>query len=155
MAAISTAIAVASLGVAAVGTAASIKSGKSQAKYARQAAEFQQKQANLTNARAKRDAVREARMAYGSSQNTAANQGVSSSSSSLGGLASIGSQVRDNVSFLDQYGFYSDQASKALGRSSAAGAQADMWGSVANLGFSVFGQSEQIANVFRPPQRGS
>jgi len=97
------------------------KSNKAQnkaAKFQREAAEMQQKQVNLQNARAKRDAVREARIAYGTAQNTAANQGVSASSGSMGGLSSIAAQVSDNVSFLDQYGFYSDQASKALGNAS-------------------------------------
>lgn len=94
------------------------KAEKKSAAFEREAAAFQQKQADLQNARARRDAVREARMAYGAAQNTAANQGVSGSSGSLGGLSSITSQAADNVSFLDQFGFYSDQASKALGNAS-------------------------------------
>lgn len=148
--AVATAIAI---GAAAVGTVASVgayRQGKKQAAYARQAAEFQQKQANLQNARAKRDAVREARLAYGMAQNTAANQGVSASSGSQGGLASISSQVSDNISFLDQYGFYSDQASQALGRSNAAGARAAGLGSIANFAFGVAGNADSITNVFRP-----
>lgn len=91
------------------------KAGEKSAAEQRKAAEFQQKQVNLQNARAKRDAVREARMAYGTAQNAAANQGVSASSGSMGGLSSIAAQAADNVSFLDQYGVFSDQASKALG----------------------------------------
>ena len=94
------------------------KAEKKSAAFEREAAALQQKQVNLQNARAKRDAVREARLAFGTAQNTAANQGVSSSSSSLGGLSSISAQASDNVSFLDQFGFYSDQASKALGNAS-------------------------------------
>lgn len=91
---------------------------KKSAAFQREAAALQQKQVDLQNARNKRDAIREARMAFGKAQNTAANQGVSASSGSLGGLSSISSQVSDNVSFLDQFGFYSDQASKALGNAS-------------------------------------
>jgi len=94
------------------------KAEKKAAAFEREAAALQQKQVNLQQARAKRDAVREARLAFGAAQNTAANQGVSSSSSSLGGLSSISAQASDNVSFLDQFGFYSDQASKALGNAS-------------------------------------
>lgn len=94
------------------------KAGEKSAAEQRTAAEFQQKQVNLQNARNKRDAVREARMAYGTAQNAAANQGVSASSGSQGGLSSIAAQAADNISFLDQYGFFSDQASKALGRAS-------------------------------------
>lgn len=148
MAAISTIIATTALATAAVGTAASIKSGKQQAKYAQQAAEFQSKQASLQQARSKRDAVRTARIAYANAQNSAASQGVMDSSASIGGLGSIATQAADNVSFLDQYGFYSDQASKALGKANQAGANADMWGGVANLGFSVFNNAGGIAKTF-------
>lgn len=148
MAAVSTIIAGAALGVGAVGAYNSYNAQKDQARYARQANEFQQKQANLQNARAKRDAVRAARISYAQAQNASATQGVMDSSSSQGGLSSIASQASDNVSFLDQYGFFSDQASKALGKANAAGASSAMWGSVANLGFSVFSNAEGIAKTF-------
>jgi BRCT domain type II-containing protein len=91
---------------------------KKAAGFEREAAALQQKQVNLQNARAKRDAVREARLAFGTAQNAAANQGVSGSSSSMGGLSSITSQVSDNISFLDKFGLYSDQAATALGNAS-------------------------------------
>lgn len=150
MAALTTIIAGAALATAAVGTASSIKNGKASAKYQREAAAFQEKQANLQNARNKRDAVREALLAYGTAQNTAANQGVSAASGSQGGLSSIAAQAKDNVSFLDQYGFYSDQASKAIGRSNAAQSRANTGASIANLGFQVAGNAAGIANTFMP-----
>ena len=148
MAAISTIIAGAALATAAVGTAVNIKASKQQAAASREAASFQNKQANLQNARQKRDAVRAARLSFGQATQTAANQGVSSSSGSMGGLSSITSQAGDSISFLDQYGFYSDQASSALGRANAAGARANTAGSIANLGMTVFSNSSGIANVF-------
>lgn len=148
MAAISTIIAGAALATAAVGTGVQIQQGKKAASAQRDAAGIQLKQSKLQEARQKRDAVRQARLAYGQAQNSAANQGVSASSASLGGLASIGSQASDNVSFLDQYGFYSDQASKALGKANQAGANADAAGSIAGLGFTVFNNSSGIAKVF-------
>ncbi len=149
MAALSTVIAGAALGVAAAGTAVQYQQGKEAAKANREAASFQRKQASLQEARQKRDAVRAARLAYGQAQNAAANQGVSSSSSSLGGLASIGSQAADTVSFLDQFGFYSDQAQSALGRANRAESNANAAGSGAGLGFSVFNNADGIAKVFK------
>lgn len=120
------------------------KAGEKSAAEQRKAAEFQQKQVNLQNARAKRDAVREARMAYGTAQNAAANQGVSASSGSQGGLSSIAAQAADNISFLDQYGFFSDQASKALGNASRQDSKA--------RGYAAFGQflsnAEKAAGQF-------
>jgi len=111
----------------------SYKAQEKSAAFQRQAAELQQKQVNLQNARAKRDAVREARIAYGTAQNTAANQGVSASSGSQGGLSSIAAQAADNVSFLDQYGFYSDQASKALGKASVQDSKARGYAAVSSF----------------------
>ena len=148
MAAMSTIIAASALAVTAGGTYMNIKQGQNAAAAQRDAQAFQQKQANLQNARTQRDAVRQARMAYAQSQQAAENQGVAGSSASQGGLGSIASQLGDNLSFLDQYGFYSDQASRALGRANKASASADMWGGVANVGMSVFGNSDRIANVF-------
>ena len=150
MAAISTLIAAAGLAVAGVGTAVGIKSAQESAKASRQAAAFQNKQANLQNARQKRDAVREARMAYGTAQNTAANQGVSSSSGSQGGLSSIAAQASDNISFLDQYGFFSDQASKAIGRANAASATSETAMSIAGAGMQVTNNAQKIATTFLP-----
>lgn len=150
MAAISTLIAAASLAVAATGTYIGLKSAQASAQASRQASAFQQKQANLQNARQKRDAVREARLAYGQAQNTAANQGVSGSSGSTGGLSSIAAQASDNVSFLDQYGFFSDQASKALGRANSAQASASTAGAVAGLGLQVFSNANALAKPFLP-----
>lgn len=150
MAVLSTVIAGAALATAAVGTAESIKQGRRAASAQREASAMQQKQADLQNARQKRDAIREARLAYGRTTNAAANQGVSGSSGSQGGLSSITSQLGDNISFLDQYGFFSDQASRALGRANQATARANAAGSIANLGFQVAGNASGIANVFRP-----
>lgn len=146
-----TTIAAIGVGVAGVGTYKGIQAQKKSAALQREANQFQQKQANLQNARNKRDAVRAARMAYGTAQNTAANQGVGESSGAMGGQGSIASQGRDNVSFLDQYGFYSDQASSLLGRANQASANASMWGSIANLGMTVAGNAGSIAGAFKGP----
>lgn len=137
MAAISTILAGAGLALGAAGAYANAKAGQQQAAEMRKASAFQQKQANLQNARQKRDAVREARIAYGTAQNTAANQGVSGSSGSAGGLSSIAAQASDNISFLDQYGFFSDQASKAIGRANEAQANAATGAAISGLGFSI------------------
>lgn len=145
---LATAIAIGGLALGVGGTVAANRAQRRQAAAEREVGEAQRKQNELQNARQKREAVRAARLAYGQSQQAAANQGVALSSASQGGLASIASQVSDNISFLDQYGFYSDQASKALGRANQAASSAATAGSIANLGFSMFGNSAGIANVF-------
>ena len=156
--ALMTAIAIGATAIAGVSAYNSNRYARSSARAQREAADFQQKQANLQNARSKRDAVRSARMSYASAQNAAANQGVMDSSSSMGGLSSITSQVRDNVSFLDQYGFYSDMAGKALGRANEQTMNANTWQSVGALAQTVAMNSSSIANVFgggaKPPAAG-
>lgn len=148
--ALATAIAIGATAIAGVSAYNQNRYARSAARAQREASVFQQKQANLQNARAKRDAVRSARLSYAQAQNAAATQGVSDSSSSQGGLASITSQVGDNVSFLDQYGFYSDQAGKALGRANMQATNANTWQAVGNLAMNVAGNASSIANVFAP-----
>lgn len=138
----------AAVGLAGVATYNSARYAKSSARAQREASEFQQKQANLQQARAKRDAVRTARLSYGTAQNAAANQGVMASSSSEGGLGSIASQARDNVSFLDQYGFFSDQAGRALGRANQQSANANTWNAIGNLAMT----GASLASSFTGPK---
>ena len=144
-----TTIAAIGVGVAGVGTYKSVQAQKKSASLQREANQFQQKQANLQNARNKRDAVRASRLAYGTAQNTAANQGVGESSGAMGGQGSIASQGRDNVSFLDQYGFYSDQAASLLGRANQASANASMWNSIGGFGMTLAGNAGTIDSAWK------
>ena len=126
------------LAVTAVSTGASLYQGQKATKYQKQANDFQRKQADLQNARQKRDSIRQARLAYANAQNAAANQGVMGSSSSEGGQSSILSQLSDNLSFLDQYGLLTDQASDSLGKAMTAKGAADMWGDIAGASLQAY-----------------
>jgi hypothetical protein len=138
-------------GVAAIaavgGTIASISAQKKAAKQAKKANAFERQKANLQSARQKIEAVREGRRAYASAQQAAANQGVADSSSAQGGAGSILSQTDANLSFLDRFGYFSDQASRALQKSANYTAQAGMWGQVAQFGSEVF----QATGGFKGP----
>lgn len=138
-------IAVAALATAAVSTGVSIYSSQKAAQYQKEANQIQMQQADLQNARSKRDAIRQSRIAYANSQSAAENQGSALSSSSQGGLGSIVSQVNDNLSFLDQYGFMSDQASKALGKANQWKANANTFGDIGGFALGVAGHSPQIS----------
>lgn len=154
--ALATVIAIGATAIAGVSAYNQNRYARSAARSQREAAAFQQRQADLQNARAKRDAVRSARLSYAQAQNAAVNQGVADSSSSAGGLSSITSQVTDNVSFLDQYGFFSDQASKALGRASVQSMNANTWSAVGGFAMNVAGNASSIASIFesKPPTSG-
>lgn len=139
----------ASLAVAAVGTGYSIYAGQKSLKEQKKANQAEQARNDLQNARQKRDAIRQARMAYGSAQQSAENQGVSLSSSALGGQGSISSQLSSNLSFLDNYKFLTDQASEHLSNAASYKTNAAVAQDVAGLGFSAFNNSDRIAAVFK------
>lgn len=145
-------LAAAALGTAAVGTGVSIYEGERANKQAQKANKIQQQQNDLTNVRNERDTIRSSRLALAQAQSAAENQGVGMSSGAQGGQASIVSQLKDNLSFLDQYGMMSDMASTALGKAATANARANTFGQVANLGFAVYsnapGISKTVSKVF-------
>ena len=126
---------------AVVGTAASMKAQKKQAKMMAQAQKFERQKTELQSARQRTQALREARQSYANSQQAAANQGVETSSVAVGGQASITSQFNSNLSFLDKFGYFSDQASKALGKANDAATNGSMWGAVAGLGAQAYAAS--------------
>jgi aminopeptidase N len=144
MAAISTIIAGAALATAGASSYMSAKNAKKQAKAQNQALDYQRKQDDLAAARQKRDAIRAARVARAQAETAGANQGVLDSSSSLGGVGSIQSQLGSNISFLDQWNAFSDQASMALGRANTYGARAQSWSNVASASMTVFNNSDVI-----------
>ena len=149
MPALSTVIAASALAVSATSTAISYTQGKKSAKAANRAAAFERKQADLATMRQKRDAIRQARIAAADSTNTAANQGVSESSSAQGAVGSIQSQLSNTLSFLDVWNAYSDQASMALGRANAHAQKAQTAVDIAKLSMGVFNNSDIIASKIK------
>lgn len=144
--------------VAVVGTGKSIyeskkatKANKAAAAETRLAREQQRKQNDLQAARQRRDAVRQSRIAYAVAQQNAENQGAAGTSASAGGLGSIRTQLGETLSFLDEYNFYSGQASAALGRAADFEVKANnadrssaTWGKVASTAFNAAMNSDAI-----------
>jgi hypothetical protein len=147
-------VAVAAVAVAAVGTGYSIYAGERANKQQKKAAKAEQARSDLQYARQRRDAIREARAAYASSQQSAENQGVANSSSALGGQASIAAQLGSNLSFLDQYKVYTDQASAALASSASWNNRAQTGSQIAGLAMDVAGNANAIQSsaqkIFKP-----
>lgn len=142
------------LGVAAVGTGYSIYAGERANKQAKAAATAEQARNDLRAARERRDAIRAARVAYGSVAQSAENQGVSASSSALGGQSSITSQIASNISFLDADKFYADQAGQALGKMQTWRSRASTAGDVAGFAMSVFNNADAIQGQFNKIFKG-
>lgn len=143
-------VAVAAVATAAAvgGTLYSVSQQKKAAKANQAASALDRQRMNLQSARDRRDAIKAARTAYAASQTVAANQGASGTSSAEGSLGSIVSQATTNLSFLDRYGTLTDQASEQIGKANAYNSRAQIGSAVADLGWTVAGNSNQIAKVW-------
>lgn len=131
---------IAGIGAAAmvVGTVASISNQNKSLKLQQQANQFERQKSDLQFMQQRVQAIRASRQASAGVQQAAENQGVATSSVAQGGQASIQSQMNSNLSFLDQYHYFSDQAADAIGKAQVASSHASMWGQVAQLGAEAF-----------------
>jgi hypothetical protein len=93
---------------------------------------------NLQSARQKLDALRAGRQSQAQAAQAAENQGAASSSVGEGGTGSIKSQTGGNLSFLDQYGFMADQASKHMQKAADYTSKAGMWAGVGEIAGQVY-----------------
>lgn len=121
-----------------VGTAASIKNQKKSVRLQREAQRFERQKNQLQEARQRTNMIKESRAARANVTQSAENQGVADTSAAQGGQGSIQSQVSSNLSFLDQYGMLSDQASSKMNSAMGAQGNASMWGAIAGAGGQVF-----------------
>jgi len=145
---IETALAAATLAVSA-GSAYTASQNQRRAVSAQNAANrAQQEQANLQFARQQRDAIRQARIARANATNAAATQGALDSSGSMGGLASIQSQLGSNLSFLDTYNQLSDQATTQLGRANMFNQRAQTASAVTQLALATMPYASKAAPAF-------
>lgn len=122
--------------LAGVATAGSIYTSKKAADAQKEANTLQRQQAEMANARARRDEIRKARIAQAAAAINAEGQGVADSSGAAGGQGSIISQGNSNLSFLDRSAAISDQTSRAMGKAISYGNYSQMFGGVASLAMS-------------------
>jgi cobalamin biosynthesis protein CobT len=108
----------------------------------------QQEQNELQASRQRRDAIRSARVATARATNAAATQGALGSSGSMGGLASIQSQLGSNLSFLDTYGKLSDVATESLGRANVFRARAESAQAISQLALATLPYAGKAADGF-------
>lgn len=111
---------------------------KKQQKYQQRAAAAQRGQDNMKAARDRREAIRSARIATGSVQQSAVNQGVAGSSAALGGQGSIQSQLNQGLSFLDGTNRLADQAGRDLTKANKYAMNAQTWNTVGAFGQKIF-----------------
>ena len=128
------------VGAAAVvgGTIYSASQTAKQGKAQRRQYKFERQLAQNQAAKQRRDAIRAARIAGADLAQFAETTGGSTSSSFLGAMGSIQSQLTANLSFLDTNQKLADQASIQAGKAAQAATNASIGSAVAGLGASVF-----------------
>tara|TARA_Y100001963_G_C6791155_1_gene455466 strand:+ start:5339 stop:5890 length:552 start_codon:yes stop_codon:yes gene_type:complete len=134
------------IAIAAVATGGSLYMQNKSYKEQKKANALQRRQAELSNARARRDEVRKNRMALAASQVTAEGQGAYESSGAYGGQGSIISQGNSNLSFIDRSAQISDQTSKHLGKAMGYSNTASIFSGVANMAmsFAAYGGGSKV-----------
>jgi hypothetical protein len=109
------------------------KAAKKSAKAAEEANKIERQKGELQAMRQRLDTVRTARAAYARIQQSAENQGVSTSSVAESGESSVVSQMGNNISFLDKMGVLTDQAEHYLAKARKYQQKASFWASVDNF----------------------
>jgi len=126
---------------ATVAAGATVVSAVNQSKAAKaqgRAAALEERRQKLARARERSRGIREARIAAAQARQAGANQGVSGSSGAQGGVGSIISQGAANISFLDESGRLSDQATEQLGHARRYTTRANNASAVASLAGQAF-----------------
>lgn len=132
------------LAISAGSAVMSYSAQKKQVKMQKRAASAQRAQDNMKAARERREAIRSARIAAGTSAQNAANQGVSNSSAALGAQGSIQSQLNQGLSFLDGMNTLADQAGRALTKANEYGVQAQTWNTIGKFGQQLFASAGKM-----------
>lgn len=126
------------LGVAAAGAVYSGVQQRKQAKAQQKAIRAEQRRADIANARERRFAIRNARIAQASIQSQAASTGLTGSSSAAAAASNVQSRLGENLSFLDQNAQLSAQASAANEAAARYATRASYGQTVTNLATTAY-----------------
>lgn len=128
--------------LAVVAAAGAVYSGMQQrkgVKEQRKAIAAQQRQADIKNARERRFAVRNARVARASIEAQGAGTGLVGSSSVSAAMSNVTSRTNENLSFLDQMTSLGQQASSANRAAASYAGRSAMGQTVSSLATSAIG----------------
>lgn len=130
--------------IGAVATAYGAYSQRKSAKAAERANRAQQRQADIANARERRAAVRNRRVAMASVESQGAVTGTSGSSGIAGSLANISSRMGENLAFLGQN-------EELVAQASNANIQAAKWASRAATAQSIGDLATMFGGMYGGP----
>lgn len=133
-----TTLAAVGLGISAIGTVASI-SAQNKAAAAQSKAIAEQKKADRARyRREQRQAIRRAQIARASAIASAQGAGADTGSGAAGGIGSVTSQLGSGLGFASQVSAINSNISGFQQQGIKYGAQAEMFGSIAGIGGSLF-----------------
>lgn len=142
-----TTLAVASLAVAAVGTAASIEQGNASAKAQKDARATQAAQSSINQQNNIRDQVRAQRVKTAQIAQASSDTGVTASSGEIGGISALASQTGSNVGAIQQAGLTTSTLSNDYQKAADAQSRSQLYGQVARIGsegFNIFSSTPQF-----------
>lgn len=141
------------IGLAAVAVGGAVYAGQQQKKAARAtraAMAAEQRRADIQNARERRGAIRNARVARASIEAQAAGTGLVGSSSVAAAASNVTGRTNENISFLDQNGQLSAQASAANMAAARYTSRAQTGQAISNAAGSGFNWA--VGNMAPTPQ---
>lgn len=142
------AIAIIGLAVSAAGAYMQHEAAQDAADAQRSQADAEQRRADIQHARQVRAAVRQARVARGSIINQGALGNTSQSTGVLGGVASVGSQLNSNLSYLNESAANAKDYAAASARIGEAQADAATAGAIGSLGGTIFSGAGGFKTIF-------
>lgn len=123
--------------VGAVSAVASYSQQRQAAKAQGRAYAAQQRQADLVNARERRNTIRASRVAQAQIEAQGVSTGMFGGSAEQSSLFNVQNQLGQNLSFLDQNRQLSDEASRANQAAAAYASRAEGYGQLSSLALNV------------------
>lgn len=148
MAAISTIVAVGGLALSAGSKVMEYQAQKKQQSEMKRQAELAKRKADIENARALRQSIRQSRLQQGSLVNQGAAAGALMSSGVQGGQSSILAQQGANQSYFGEVGTINRENVNSNVRMGEAQYSAQTWGTLGSLGGTIFSGAEGFKTIF-------
>lgn len=142
-------IAYLSAAVGAAGTVGSVVQQNKAAGAQEKARDVQQAQQELQDRRNRLRIIREERIKRAQIETAAANTGTATSSGAQGGAGSVTSQATANLNNINQNAALANQGSEYLQRAADARSTGSLFGTLGNLGQTVFNDRSGYKTIFK------
>lgn len=136
------------IGLAAIGTVASVVGGIEGASAASRAAKAREQQQAIQAQQQRMEQVRQARIKAAAITAAANNQGVSDSSGAMGGEQGINANLAANTSFIDQQVQAGMALSKAQNAQASAQGVESIGSGISKIGGTVFNNRNEISSAY-------